>query len=183
MPASCGRVASWWYEGHAGADADSGLVHTLVGTAANEADVTHAHELLHGEEQAVSADAGYQGADKREGVAARAPNANWHIAMWPGRCKRLPKDSRWAALTQQLEQLKARVRAKVEHPFHVVNNLFRHRKTRYKGLAKNTAQMFALFGQANLALAPRWLLTRRGKVRPEFGKMGYIRPQRGESGP
>ena len=59
---------------------------------------------------------------------------------------------------ERLEQTKASIRAKVEHPFHVVKNLFRHRKTRYKGLAKNTAQLFSLFALANLFMARRWLL-------------------------
>lgn len=51
---------------------------------------------------------------------------------------------------EKLERAKASVRAQVEHPFHVLKNLFRHRKTRYRGLAKNTTQLFALFGFANL---------------------------------
>lgn len=55
-------------------------------------------------------------------------------------------------------EAKASIRAKVEHPFHVVKNLFHHRKVRYKGLAKSTAQLFSLFGFANLMLARRWLL-------------------------
>jgi IS5 family transposase len=54
-----------------------------------------------------------------------------------------------------LEQLKASVRAKVEHPFYLVKNLFHHRKARYRGLAKNTVQLFTLFGFANLVLAGR----------------------------
>jgi IS5 family transposase len=58
---------------------------------------------------------------------------------------------------EKLEHAKASIRAKVEHPFHVVKNLFMHRKTRYKGMAKNNAQMFSLFGLANLLLARRWL--------------------------
>lgn len=58
----------------------------------------------------------------------------------------------------------ARIRAKVEHPFHVVKNLFKHRKVRYKGLAKNAAQLMTLFGLANLLLARRWLLATDGKV-------------------
>ncbi len=56
---------------------------------------------------------------------------------------------------EKLEHLKASVRAKVEHPFHVVKNLFGQRKARYRGLAKNPTQLFALFGFANLALAGR----------------------------
>ncbi len=59
---------------------------------------------------------------------------------------------------EKLEQIKASIRAKVEHPFHVVKNLFKHRKTRYRGLAKNEAQLFSLFGFANLVLARRRLL-------------------------
>jgi hypothetical protein len=55
----------------------------------------------------------------------------------------------------QFEKLKASIRAKVEHPFHVVKNLFRQRKVRYRGLAKNEAQLFTLFGLTNLVLARR----------------------------
>lgn len=54
---------------------------------------------------------------------------------------------------EKLELLKASIRAKVERPFHVIKNLFHHRKTRYRGLAKNSAQLFTLFGFANLVLA------------------------------
>ena len=56
---------------------------------------------------------------------------------------------------ETLEHAKASIRAKVEHPFHVVKNLFMHRKTRYEGMSKNNAQMFSLFGIANLLLARR----------------------------
>ena len=59
---------------------------------------------------------------------------------------------------QGLEKCKAQVRARVEHPFHVIKNHFRHRKARYRGLAKNLAQMHVLFGLANLVLAKRALL-------------------------
>jgi IS5 family transposase len=68
--------------------------------------------------------------------------------------KALPKN-KLGRVQEKLEQLKASVRAKVEHPFHVLKNLFRHRKTRYRGLAKNTAQLFSLFAFANLVLAGR----------------------------
>ncbi len=68
--------------------------------------------------------------------------------------KALP-NNKLGRLMEKLEHLKASVRAKVEHPFHVIKNLFRHRKTRYRGLAKNTAQLFTLFAFANLLLAGR----------------------------
>ncbi len=60
--------------------------------------------------------------------------------------------------TVQLEKVKAQVRAFVEHPFHIIKNLFRHRKARYRGLAKNQAQLQTLFALANLVFARRALL-------------------------
>jgi IS5 family transposase len=67
-------------------------------------------------------------------------------------------EGRLKALTEQAEHLKARIRARVEHSFHIVKGLFRHRKVRYKGLAKNTAHMHTLFALANLVIAKRALL-------------------------
>lgn len=55
----------------------------------------------------------------------------------------------WAELE---EKAKASIRARVEHPFHIIKNLFRHRKLRYRGLAKNTAQLRTLFALANLVI-------------------------------
>ena len=140
---------------HIGVDAQSGLVHTVLGTAANVSDVTQAQALLHGDETDAFGDAGYQGVEKR------AENLElpitWHVAMRPSKRKLLPGTS-LGDLLERIEHAKASIRAKVEHPFHVVKNLFRHRKTRYRGLAKNTAQLFSLFGFANLVLARRWLL-------------------------
>ena len=147
-----------WYFGmkaHIGVDAQSGLVHTLIGTAANVSDVTQAQALLHGDETEVFGDAGYQGVEKRD-ENLECP-VTWHIALRPGKRKAL-KDTPQGNLVEWIEHTKARIRAKVEHPFHVVKNLFRHRKTRYRGLAKNTAQLFSLFGFANLVLAKRALL-------------------------
>jgi len=51
----------------------------------------------------------------------------------------------------------AQLRAPVEHPFHVIKNLFRHRKVRYRGLHKNTAQLYTLFALANLVIAKKAL--------------------------
>lgn len=153
------KKGNQWHFGmkaHIGVDAASGLVHTVVGTAANVNDVTQAQALLQGEETDVFGDAGYQGVEKRE-ENLEAP-VRWHIAMRPSKRKALPKTVAGEML-EWIEHTKASIRAKVEHPFHVVKNLFRHRKTRYRGLAKNTAQLLTLFGFANLMLARRWLLT------------------------
>jgi IS5 family transposase len=151
------KKGNQWHFGmkaHVGVDAESGVVHTVIGTAANVSDVTQAGALLHGQETVAFGDAGYQGVDKRE----EAIGPQWHVAMKPGKRKQLNPEFKWARLLEQAEQLKASVRAKVEHPFHVIKNLFRHRKTRYKGLAKNEAQLFSLFGLANIVVAKRRLL-------------------------
>lgn len=151
------KKGNQWFFGmkaHIGVDAESGLVHSVMGTAANVADVTQAGALLHGDETHAFGDAGYRGVGKRK----EAQGPQWHVAMQPGKRRKLDLTRRWAQLLEQVEQLKASVRAKVEHPFHVVKNLFRHRKARYKGLAKNEAQLFSLFGLANLVIAKRELL-------------------------
>ena len=151
------RKGNQWYFGmkaHIGVDADSGLVHTVIGTAANVNDVTQGHALLHGEEVEVFADAGYQGADKRP----EATGVKWHIAMRPGKRKVLNKATRLGAALDSIEQLKASVRAKVEHPFRVIKRQFGFTKVRYRGLAKNTAQLVTLFALSNLWMARRALI-------------------------
>jgi transposase, IS5 family len=151
------KKGNQWFFGmkaHIGVDAESGLVHSVIGTAANVGDITQAGALLHGEEEHAFGDAGYRGVDKRK----EAQGPRWHVAMQPGKRRKLDLTRKWAQLLDKAEQLKASVRAKVEHPFHVVKNLFRHKKVRYKGLAKNTAQLFSLFGLANLVVVKRQLL-------------------------
>ena len=151
------KKGNQWFFGmkaHIGLDAESGIVHSVVATAANVGDITQAGALLHGEEEVAFGDAGYRGVNKRE----EAQGPRWHVAMQPGKRRKLDLTRKWARLLEQAEQLKASVRAKVEHPFHVVKNLFCHKKVRYKGLAKNEAQLFSLFALANLVIAKRRLL-------------------------
>ena len=131
------KKGNQWHFGmkaHIGVDADSGLVHTVVGMAANVNDVTQASALVHGEETDVFADAGYQGVAKREEV--QGIEANWHVAMRSGKRRALDKDSPMGAVLDQLEHVKASIRAKVEHPFRVIKRQFGHVKVRYRGLAK-----------------------------------------------
>jgi transposase, IS5 family len=161
------KKGNQWYFGmkaHIGVDAESGLVHTVRGTAGNVNDVVEANALLHGEESDVFADAGYQGAhkrpDARKGVA-------WHVAMRPGKRKALDKSRRSHELIDEIEQLKASVRAKVEHPFRVIKRQFGHVKVRYRGLKKNTAQLSTLFALANLWMARKKLDLLDGFVRPQ----------------
>jgi len=152
------RKGHQWHFGmkaHIGVDADTGIVHTLVTTPANTADVTQAHRLLHGEEDVAFGDAGYQGVEKRQD--RRNTPVQWEVALRPGKRRALP-DTLAGRMAEQIEQFKASIRAKVEHPFHIVKNRFGLRKVRYRGLAKNTAQLYTLFGLANLLIAKRSLL-------------------------
>ena len=155
-----------WYHGmkaHIGADAESGLVHSTHYTAANESDVAHTHEVLHGHENDVFLDAGYTGVHKREeilkaqAVGAIKTDVQWSVAMKRSGLKAMAEGP-LKQLTQALEKVKAQIRARVEHPFHVVKNLFRHKKARYKGLAKNGAHCDTLFALANLVIAKKALL-------------------------
>lgn len=151
------RKGNQWYFGlkaHVGADRDSKLVHTVVVTSANVADVTKTVELLHGTETQVHADAGYTGVEKRPEIVALERKIDWQIARKRGAIKTMAEGAEKSAL-KAAEKLKASVRAFVEHPFHIVKNLFGHRKARYRGLAKNGHQLYTLFGLANLMIAGR----------------------------
>jgi IS5 family transposase len=152
------RKGNQWCFGmkaHIGADMDTGLVHSPATTPANAADVACAHALLHGEGRLALGDAGYRGVDRRPEHQGRA--VQWEVALRPGQRQALPKN-RAGRQAERIEQLKARVRALVEHPFHWIKNIFGLKKVRYRGLAKNTAQLFTLFALANLMIAKRWLL-------------------------
>src|SRR3546814_14997018 len=96
---------------HGGVDADSGLVHTVVGTAANVNDVTQASALVHGEETDVFADAGYQGVAKRE--ETQGIKANWPVAMRPGKRKALDQSTPMGAIMDKLAMGRASCRERV----------------------------------------------------------------------
>jgi len=146
----------WFFgmKGHIGVDAQSGLVHTVRGTAGSVNDVVEANALLHGEETEAFGDAGYQGAHKR---ADAKPGVRWSIAMRPGKRRALDKTRESNRLIDELERWKASIRAKVEHPFRVIKRQFGHVKVRYRGLAKNTAQLHTLFALSNLWMVRRQL--------------------------
>jgi transposase, IS5 family len=150
-PSGCPSTSSG---AHIGVDVASGVVHSLTGTAANAADINQMAAVLHGQEKAVFADAGYTGAAKRREHAER--EVSWNIAVKRSIIKALPKALR--DLAEPEERALAPVRAWVEHPFHIVKNRFRHKKLRYRGLAKNTAQLYTLFALANLVIVKETLL-------------------------
>jgi IS5 family transposase len=146
-----------WYFGmkaHIGADAESGLVHTVRGTSGRVSDIAEGNTLLHGNETVAFRDAGYQGIENRTDPT---PDVTWHVAMCLGKRKALNKDNEADAMIDKAEKLKAGIRAKVEHPFRVIKRQFGFVKVRYRGLKKNTAQCVTLFALSNL-----WMV--RGKL-------------------
>ncbi|WP_099206262.1 IS5 family transposase [Xanthomonas citri] len=159
------RKGNQWYFGmkaHIGVDEFSGLVHHVHCTAANVADVTVTHALLHGKEDSVFGDSGYTGADKRQEL--RDCQAVFFIAARPSTMRSIG-NTRERAREQRWEHFKASVRAKVEHPFRVIKRQFGYTKVRYRGLAKNTAQVLTLFALSNLWMKRKQLLPAMGSVR------------------
>ncbi|MEO8746507.1 MAG: IS5 family transposase, partial [Rhodanobacter sp.] len=155
------KKGNQWYFGmkaHIGADETTGLVHTVTTTAANVADVTEVGKLLHGKERAVYADAGYTGAEQH---VKPKRGRTWFIAAKRSKVKAI-EDPELRDLTEQIEHLKASIRARVEHPFRVVKRQFGYVKVRYRGLAKNGAQVMTLFALANLWMARKPLLAGTG---------------------
>ena len=152
------KKGNQWHFGckvHIGADTESNVVHAIKTTAANVSDITQVGDLLNQQEATIHGDAGYVGAAKREELAG--VKAEWVIAQRRKPIKSLPEGPVKDKLLE-IERVKASIRARVEHHFHVVKNLFRHRKARYRGLAKNAAQMLTLFALSNLVICKRKLL-------------------------
>ena len=152
-----------WHFGmkaHIGVDADSGLVHTVRGTSGNVSDVVEGNSLLHGQETDGFGDAGYQGVHKRPDARA---GVTWHITMRPGKRKALDKENNPIdALIDQVEKIKASIRAKVEHPFRVIKRQFGYAKVRYRGLKKNALQLKTLFALSNLWMVRHQLMAAQG---------------------
>jgi IS5 family transposase len=149
-----------WYFGmkvHIGVDSESGLIHSVVTTAANVHDLTPAAELLHGDEEAVDGDAGYQGIEKREEMQGRG--IGFRVAKRPGKRRALP-DTPEGRVDDLIETAKAHVRAKVEHPFRVIKQQFGFQKTRLRGMLKNGCKVKVLAALANLFMARHELLCR-----------------------
>ncbi|MCA1791381.1 MAG: IS5 family transposase [Thioalkalivibrio sp.] len=159
------KKGNQWHFGmkaHIGVDDESGLVHHVECTAANAADITQVHKLLHGREDTICGDSGYTGAENREELQTQ--KARFLIAEKPSKLRRM-KNKREYRQAVRWEKRKASLRAKVEHPFRVIKRQFCYTKTRYRGLAKNTAQVLTLFALSNLWMARRHLLPAAGLVR------------------
>lgn len=151
-----GNMYYFGFKAHIGVDDSSGLVHTVKVTPANKHDVTMTAELMHGDEERLYGDSGYLGADKRENAILKnrsGKKVRYIINRRPSQSKNL--STRAKGQIKRREREKSSVRAKVEHVFAVVKKQLRYRKTRYRGLRKQTAKLNMMFALANLILADR----------------------------
>ena len=151
-----GNVWHFGYKAHIGVDKDSGLLHTIKTTSANEHDVTVTSDLLTGKEEEVYGDSGYLGADKRPEAKKKniyGKRIKYKINRRPSQSKN--NSTRSKSQIKRREREKSSVRAKVEHVFAVVKLQLRFRKTRYRGLPKQVAKLNMVFALANLILADR----------------------------
>lgn len=128
---------------HVGTD-PHGVVHSVATTDAAAADVQQLPDLVHGEERALYGDRAYWSETDRQACRAAgiAYRVNRRSSKWN------PITTRWRAINRS----RSRVRARSEYAFRVVKHLWGFRKVRYRGLAKNTARVFAMFALANLYL-------------------------------
>jgi IS5 family transposase len=149
------KKGNQWYfgmKGHIGVDVDSGIVHSVEGTAANVHDRNKLRDLLHGEEKAIFGDSGYA-SDADKETCRKYGVVHWGVNDKGKRSHPLSSTQR------KKNRKKSSVRAKVEHPFHIIKNLWGHRKVRYRGIEKNTLQLHTLFALANLYMKRKQLLT------------------------
>lgn len=150
------KKGNQWHFGmkvHIGVDDELGLIHSLETTPANHHDLTVADKLLHGQEKRVFGDAGYRGIEKRQAHQDR--EVDWYIAERPAKRKGMDPDSPEG----RVEKLKAQIRAKVEHPFRYMKQVFGYSKVRYRGQAKNRNRFLVLAALTNLMIAQKLLLT------------------------
>lgn len=143
-----------WHFGmkmHIGVDDTLGLIHSIETTAANVHDLVPSDKLLHGDEKRVFGDSGYRGIHKRDEHKHRSA-VSWFIARRPAERKSL------CDLLREAEELKASVRAKVEHPFRYIKQVFGYSKVRYRGLAKNSNRLHVLAAFSNLLMGEKYML-------------------------
>lgn len=146
------RKGNSWHFGmkvHVGTD-PKGIVHSLATTDAAQADLQQLPELLHGEERALYGDRAYwsesdRQACERAGIAYRVN-------------RRATRSNPLSEYWRRINRRRSGVRARGEHVFLVVKQLWGFRKVRYRGLAKNTARVFAIFALANLYLVRHRLM-------------------------
>ena len=147
------RKGNNWYFGmklHVGTDTKHGLAHSAAVTTAKIHDSRMLEQLLHGRERALYGDSAYINGVRQQTYQRRG--VDWRIQ------RRGKRDAPLTLVDREWNRQQSMVRAKVEHIFHVIKQLWSHRKVRYRGLAKNEAQCFSLLALANLYLVRRELI-------------------------
>ena len=150
------RKGKQWYFGlkaHIGVDSKAGHVHSLCTSAASVADKHLLPDLLHGEERKVWGDGAYQG--QGEAMRQTSPHAQDMTS------RRVKYKGYVDEIQKAKNRVKARVRAKVEHPFRILKRIFGFEKVRYRGLKKNHERLCASFALVNLYLHRRRLAVTR----------------------
>src|SRR5713226_5543090 len=150
------RKGKQWYFGlkaHIGVDSKRGHVHSVCTSAASVADQHMLPDLLHGEERKVWGDGGYQG--QGEAIRQAAPRAQDMTS------RRVHYKNFVDELQKAKNRVKARVRAKVEHPFRILKRIFGFEKVRYRGIQKNHHRLCASFALVNLYLHRKRLAVAR----------------------
>jgi len=147
------RKGKQWYFGmkaHIGVDSRTKLIHSVAATAANVHDSQLLGDLLHGEETRVWGDSAYTG--QGDEIRKHAPRAKDFTNQKGYRSRPLSDDEKAKNKT------KSKVRAKVEHPFLILKQVFGFKKVRYRGLDKNANRLFVACGLVNLYMARKVLL-------------------------
>src|SRR6266446_1961739 len=150
------RKGKQWYFGlkaHIGVDSKQGHVHSVCTSAASVADKHMLPDLLHGEERKVWGDGGYQG--QGEAIRQAAPQAQDMTS------RRVRYKNFVDEIQKAKNRVKARVRAKVEHPFRILKRIFGFEKVRYRGIQKNHHRLCASFALVNLYLHRKRLAVAR----------------------
>jgi IS5 family transposase len=148
-----------WHFGmkvHVGTDR-RGIVHTLTTTAANASDIGQMANLLHGAEREVYGDQAYWCEAHRQAAISRG--IRYRVNRRGNHGHKLTRYER------AINRIRSATRARAEHVFHVVKNLWGFTKVRYRGLAKNTARLFAAFALANLYMVRRHLMPPQARCR------------------
>lgn len=138
------KKGNQWYFGmkaHIGTS-EQGIIHSLTTTSANVHDSVEFGNLLHGEEESVYADAAYANATRKQGF--ENAQVKWNVS------RKATSGHPLSERDKQWNRTCSRVRAFVEHPFHVLKCLWHHTKVRYRGLRKNTCQLFSLCALTNI---------------------------------
>jgi len=154
---------------HIGSDKDTGLVHSVATTTANESDLANMYKVLHGEEKGIWGDSGYVGAERRVEICEKYQDGTGEIEGIHKKTK-TPLFRKREGITfhinkklsqiltdedKEAERLKSQVRSKVEHVFCTIKHTFGFRKTRLRTIEKNHAKLLMMATLSNILLCSR----------------------------